>query len=421
MDNITLEEQPVAKTYNILYVDDEESNLRIFRMAFKRHYNVYTTTDIEEAVRILDENNIHLIMTDQKMPEMNGTELLERILPAHPDIIRIILTGFSDIESIVQAVNKCGIYKYITKPYESGELKMTLDQALETYELKNEKQILIKELKSANDHLEEKVKERTNELEIINLKITDSIKYARRIQRAMLPAQDRIAKHFKDMFLFYSPKDIVSGDFYWFAEITEFGENKIIVASVDCTGHGVPGAFMSMIGESILNSAVFDKNITNPTDILNYLKTGVMQQLNQEETNNRDGMDIGIVVIDKVANTLTFSGGRQDFLYIENGETKLIKGENVSIGGLQLDRPFVNHVVSLETSINFFMYSDGYQDQFGGENNRKFSSGKLRTMLAENAQKPCEEQRNILVHTLDEWMTNEEKQIDDIMIMGFKL
>ncbi len=92
MENVALEDQPVAKTYNILYVDDEESNLRIFRMAFKRHYNVYTTTDIEEAVRILDDNNIHLIMTDQKMPEMNGTELLERILPKHPDIIRIILT-----------------------------------------------------------------------------------------------------------------------------------------------------------------------------------------------------------------------------------------------------------------------------------------------------------------------------------------
>ena len=421
MENVALEDQPVAKTYNILYVDDEESNLRIFRMAFKRHYNVYTTTDIEEAVRILDDNNIHLIMTDQKMPEMNGTELLERILPAHPDIIRIILTGFSDIEAIVQAVNKCGIYKYITKPYESGEMKMTLDKALETYELKNEKQILIKELKSANDHLEEKVRERTNELEIINLKITDSIKYARRIQRAMLPAQERVTKHFKDMFIFYSPKDIVSGDFYWFAELTELGENKVIIAAVDCTGHGVPGAFMSMIGESILNSAVFDKNMTNPIEILNYLMAGVSSQLNQEETSNRDGMDIGIVVIDKFAKTMTFSGGRQDLLYIENGETKLIKGENVSIGGLQSDKPFVNHVVSLETPITFFMYSDGYQDQFGGENNRKFSSGKLRAMLTENAEKPCEEQRNILVHTLDAWMVNEEKQIDDIMVMGFKL
>ena len=178
---------------------------------------------------------------------------------------------------------------------------------------------------------------------------------------------------------------------------------------------------MSMIGESILNSAVFDKNMTNPIEILNYLMAGVMQQLNQEETNNRDGMDIGIVVIDKVANTLTFSGGRQDLLYIENGETKLIKGENVSIGGLQSDKPFINHVINLDTPINFFMYSDGYQDQFGGENNRKFSSGKLRAMLAENTQKPCEEQRNILVHTLDAWMINEEKQIDDIMVMGFKL
>ena len=421
MDNIAIEDQPIPKVYNILYVDDEESNLRIFRMAFKRHYNVYTTTDIEEAVRILDDNNIHLIMTDQKMPEMNGTELLERILPAHPDIIRIILTGFSDIEAIVQAVNKCGIYKYITKPYESGEMKMTLDKALETYELKNEKQILIKELKSANDHLEEKVRARTNELEIINLKITDSIKYARRIQRAMLPTQDYMMRHFKDMFLFYSPKDIVSGDFYWFGEIVEPHQNKIIVAAVDCTGHGVPGAFMSMIGESILNSAVYDKNLTDPIDILNYLMAGVTQQLNQEETNNRDGMDIGIVIIDKLAKTLTFSGGRQDLLYIENGEAKLIKGENVSIGGLQSEKPFVNHVVSIEKPISFFMYSDGYQDQFGGENNRKFSSGKLRTMLAENASKSCEEQRSILVHTLDAWMINEEKQIDDIMVMGFKL
>ena len=148
---------------------------------------------------------------------------------------------------------------------------------------------------------------------------------------------------------------------------------------------------------------------------------GVSSQLNQEETNNRDGMDIGIIMIDKKTNMMTFSGGRQDLLLVRNGEMQLIKGENVSIGGLQSDKPFINHEIYLSEDLQMFMYSDGYQDQFGGENNRKFSSGKLRSMLVENAQKPCEEQRNILVHTLDAWMINEEKQIDDIMVMGFKL
>ncbi|MFN3315678.1 MAG: response regulator, partial [Raineya sp.] len=125
---------------NILYVDDEESNLRIFKINFKRHYKVFTTSEISEAYRILEENPISLIITDQKMPEMTGTEFLKSIIHKYPDAIRIVLTGFSDIQDIIQAVNECKIHQYVTKPYENGEMKTIIDKALETYQLNREKE-----------------------------------------------------------------------------------------------------------------------------------------------------------------------------------------------------------------------------------------------------------------------------------------
>ncbi|MCV9386447.1 response regulator [Reichenbachiella ulvae] len=409
--------------YTILYVDDEESNLRIFRMAFKREYNVLTALGGNEAIQMLRENDIQCLITDQKMPEMTGTELLERVLPEFPDVIRMILTGFADIEAIVKAVNKCGIYKYITKPWDKGEMKLTIDKALEAYELKSDKINLIRELEKANESLEEKVEQRTKELAEVNKRLMDSIKYAMTIQNAMLVSPELIKEAISDFFLIFRPLDIVSGDFYWIAEVEDEDGNALTcIACVDCTGHGVAGALMSMIGESLLNQIVHEHEITDVDEILVNLNIGIIEILNQEENENHHGMDASILVIDRAKSKVYFSGAKQNLLYSKEGKIETVKGDRFSIGGMtDQERKHTKHEVDfIEGETSFYMFSDGFPDQFGGPNNKKFSAARLTKCLEENMDKPMDEQKSIIEKTLDDWIGN-EKQTDDIMIMGIQI
>ncbi|UXP31976.1 response regulator [Reichenbachiella agarivorans] len=409
--------------YTILYVDDEESNLRIFRMAFKREYNVLTAMGGNEAIEMLRTNDIQCLITDQKMPEMTGTELLERVLPEFPDVIRMILTGFADIEAIVKAVNKCGIYKYITKPWDKGEMKLTIDKALEAYELKSDKINLIRELEKANSSLEEKVETRTKELAEVNKRLMDSIKYAMTIQNAMLVSPELIKEAFSDFFLIFKPLDIVSGDFYWIAEIeNEDGDAVTCIACVDCTGHGVAGALMSMIGESLLNQIVHEHEITDVDEILENLNIGIIEILNQSENENHHGMDASILVIDRAKSQVHFAGAKQNLLYTKDGKIETIKGERISIGGfVDEERGYKKHVVDFEEGeTSFYMFSDGFPDQFGGPGNKKFSAARLTECLEQNMDKPMDEQKAILEKTLTDWI-GDEKQTDDIMIMGIRI
>ncbi len=177
------------KKYNVLYIDDEESNLRIFKAAFKHHYKIFIAKSGMEGIEVLKNEEIHLIITDQRMPKMTGVEFLEKIIPDHPDPIRIIITGFADIEDIVRALNKCGIHRYIVKPWNREELKLTIDKALETYQLKKDNGNLLAELKEINNNLEEKIQERTSELMETN----------RLLQEAKEKAEE--ASHAKERFL----------------------------------------------------------------------------------------------------------------------------------------------------------------------------------------------------------------------------
>lgn len=405
----------------ILYVDDEESNLRIFKMAFKRQYNVLTALGGMEALEVLRSTHVELIITDQKMPEMTGTELLERVQPEFPDVIRIILTGFADIEAIIKAVNRCGIYKYITKPWDKGEMSLTIDKALETYQLKQEKTSLVDELEDMNANLEKMVEERTRELEEANKKMMDSIHYANTIQTSMLPKIELLKETFEDCFIFFKPLHIVSGDFYWYRRVKDKNQNLSIVASIDCTGHGVPGALMGMLGESILKHIVLDKNIFTPDGIINELNLEVDELLNQhDEEDIHHGMDISIVVIDHNNNTLSFSGAKQDLVYIKNNELDVIKGERISIGEKIPDQIAVNHTMTIDSPITFYLFSDGYRDQFGGPDFRKFGPNQLRNLLFDIHTKPMTEQKVIVENTLNEWVGN-EIMIDDVLLMGFKI
>jgi serine phosphatase RsbU (regulator of sigma subunit) len=287
-----------------------------------------------------------------------------------------------------------------------------------TIDLLKSKRALLETNKALNE--QKKIVEEKNK------DITDSINYAKRIQTAILPIREKLLQAFPEHFVFFKPKDIVSGDFYWFAE----KENKIIITAVDCTGHGVPGAFMSMIGDSILNSIVHDREIHQPDLILNEMHVGVRQALQQEATHNQDGMDMSVVVIDKQKKVLLFAGAKNPLIYIQHGELYKIKGDIHGIGGEHFEQNFAYklHKIPLvepngePISTNFYIFSDGYQDQFGGKAGKKFMIAQMCKLFLEIQHQNMEKQHQILKDRFDAWkQESTQEQTDDVILIGVRL
>ncbi len=256
-----------------------------------------------------------------------------------------------------------------------------------------------------------------------------SINYAQRIQSALLGGTNEIQSVFKDSFIFFVPKDIVSGDFYWYAEV----DKRKIVVVADCTGHGVPGAFMSLLGIMLLNEIVEHRKITTPSLILEELQLEITDILKQKTTKNRDGMDVSIAVVDKEKGVLEFAGAKNPLVYIhkkrKEGEEEVnmtvIKADPFSIGGRSKkveSNTYTNHTISLEEIEVFYLYSDGYQDQFGGSDGRKFMSKPFRSFLYTTyTEGAMSKQRRALKSNLGDWIGRNQKQIDDICIIGITI
>lgn len=283
-----------------------------------------------------------------------------------------------------------------------------------------------RELQDLNVNLEEKVAERTTELikekEVVehqHKEIKESINYAKRIQASILPPMSKVKEKLQDSFIYYEPKDIVSGDFYWF----ENSDSKSLFSVVDCTGHGVPGAFMSIIGYTQLNEIVSDQKITDPGVILRELDKRVRTALNQkkgDDVNSKDGMEMGIITINKESNRLEFAGAMRPLFYVRDSELHIIKGDKFAIGGVsQQKKSFTTHSVNIKPGDCFYLFSDGYPDQFGGPNGKKFMTKNVGQMLQKIAHLPMAEQGSIVKSTIGDWMCKEE-QIDDILISGVK-
>jgi len=275
-------------------------------------------------------------------------------------------------------------------------------------------------LTERNEEIEqqnEEIRTKNDQIETKNKKITESINYAQRIQKAILPDHAAIKALLPNSFVYYRPYQIVSGDFYWFGVVGK----KIVYAAVDCTGHGVPGAFMSMIGSALLNEIVKQKQITESHLILNHLHIGIRDSLRQEETHNQDGMDMAIVVVDTENYQMDFSGAKNPLIYIQDGELHLLKGDRYPIGDVinKSERDFTKHTIKLDKSTVCYMFSDGYQDQFGGPQKRKFMGKRLRQMLLDNHQLDFAQQKEIYEKTLLEWIAD-TGQIDDVLLIGFK-
>lgn len=261
-------------------------------------------------------------------------------------------------------------------------------------------------------------------LETTNRNVFDSISYARRIQQSILTEEKEIKRYLPDSFIYYKPKDIVSGDFYWFSHHDE----KLIIAAIDCTGHGVPGAFMSLIGNTLLHEIIMEKQLFDPGLILKHLNRGVLKALhqNKEDAICRDGMEMSLCVIDKGQNTIQYAGAKNPVYIVNNKVLSIIKANIQSIGGRNLlsnkepNVEFLTHTIPLQKDTCIYLFSDGYMDQFGGDLNTKFNNARFRQLLLNIQHLDMEKQKERLDETFQVWK-GKGQQIDDILVIGIRL
>ncbi len=274
-----------------------------------------------------------------------------------------------------------------------------------------------KQLREANKAAESAEK-RILRLELRDKDMTDSLIYAQRIQEALLPSEDYFRDYFSDSFIFFKPKDIVSGDFYW---IGEKGD-KIFVVAADCTGHGVPGALMSIIGLDIIDKTINEENIEKPSKILAVMNKGLEKTFSREKnigTIIRDGMDIGLCVIDRKKKRFEYAGAFFPLYLIRDDMLIEIKGDKYIIGMNPEGIEYTNHEVDLREDDIIYIFSDGYVDQFGGQENKKFMYRRFRYLLLKIHSLPFKDQKSILEENITAWMSG-NGQVDDIMVIGFK-
>lgn len=264
-----------------------------------------------------------------------------------------------------------------------------------------------------------KLKEKNVIIAEQNKDLIDSINYAQRIQQAILPTKLVEDEVLENGFVFYKPKHIVSGDFYWLHKC----KDVFYIAVIDCTGHGVPGALLTMLGHNAISKAVTEKELTDPTLILESMNNDVKASLKQNQnTEMRDSMEVGLVCYHTKTHQILFAGANTSLTYIQNGELKIVMGGKCSVGSVQEGEIVLptTHAINLNRGDSFYLYSDGFADQFGGPKGKKYKYKQLEALLKENSSKLAIEQRELLAASFQNWKGNLE-QVDDVTVIGYKI
>ncbi len=291
-----------------------------------------------------------------------------------------------------------------------------------TRRLRNQNESIIGQLRNREEELTRLVDERTKELKvrneeitIKNREITDNVNYAKRIQTAILPDLNKVYDAFNDSFVLYLPKDIVSGDFYSFFQT----DNSVILIAADCTGHGVTGAFLSVVGSSLFTQIINEKKITEPGLILDALHEQMIATLNQRNTDSTDGMDVSICSFESNTKLLKYAGANRPLWIIRKGELMIFNPNKFPVGGLQINHEenFQSHEIQMEENDAFYIFTDGYADQFGGENGKKLMTKKFKEILLSIQHLDMKEQKKYLGNHLEKWKGGHE-QVDDVLVIG---
>ena len=268
--------------------------------------------------------------------------------------------------------------------------------------------------KAVIEEQKEEVELAHNELEEKNKEITDSIQYAKRIQNAILPQAMVVKKYLQESFILYKPKDIVAGDFYWL----EPSKNKVLFAAADCTGHGVPGAMVSVVCNNGLNRSVREYGLTDPGEILNKTREIVVKEFEKSEEEVKDGMDIALCSIE--GNTLEYAGAHNPLWIIRNGELLETKANKQPIGQFDNPEPYTTHTLELQKGDSIYIFSDGYVDQFGGEKGKKLKTANFKKLLLSIQKENMSTQKHLIDEAFENWKGNLE-QLDDVCVIGVRV
>lgn len=324
-----------------------------------------------------------------------------------------LLTADKKIQQEALKKNRVIIYSV------SGVLFLILLFTVFIIRSNKQKQIINNELLIKNNLIETQKREVEFQKEIVEEKqkeIIDSISYAKRLQEAILPPESFLNTHIPDNFVLYLPKDIVAGDFYW----AEYIDNKLFLAAADSTGHGVPGALVSVVCSNALNRSVKEFNLIDTAAILDKTRELVLETFSKSSSDVKDGMDISLLCIDKSNDVILWSGANNPLWYIEDGEIKEIKANKQPIGKVDNPISFITHKINMRKGIIFYLFTDGYADQFGGPNGKKFKYKQFSDLLLKNSLLPLTEQKNILENDFNTWK-NDLEQVDDVCVVGIKI
>jgi phosphoserine phosphatase RsbU/P len=386
----------------ILIVDDNSKNLQILGNYLRKEgFKVEFALDGKSALDWIERSEFDLILLDIMMPGMDGFEVC-RIIKSDPvkqKIPVIFLTAKVDTESIINGFD-LGAVDYVIKPFNQKELIARVKTQIE--------------IKRGRDEIARNLKE----IKYKNKLITYSIKSAQTIQTAVLRAFQNENDFFPEQFCLLLPKDIVSGDFYWFHKIN----NKLLIGVFDCTGHGIPGAFMSILGVTLLNETVIREKISEPHLILNRLREKIIEALGQKGISSevKDGMDGSLISFDQTSKNLIYSGAYNPLYIIRNNKIIEWKGDKMPLSYHPKMMGFSRHKIKTKPRDLIYLFTDGYMDQFGGQKKKKFLSAQFKEVLLKNHKKPLAEQKQLLLDTYLDWRGNEE-QVDDITVVGLKL
>jgi len=389
---------------NILVVEDNIDNAKLLVNILETAdvtYNILLAKDGEKAFNIIKSTPIDLIISDWDMPIKNGLELVKDLQKTGLTDIPIIICSGVNIESTdMQTALDVGAYDFVRKPINRIELLARVKSLLKLIEVHQN-------LKIQKIQLENKQRQ-----------IDESLSYARRIQTAILSSENILYKYFSDYFIFLKPRDIVSGDFYWLAE----HNHCVFVAVVDCTGHGIPGAFVSMLGIAFLNESVRNIKTNSPAEILEILRTKFKETLANQNNlfSLNDGMDMALCLFDKNNMILNYAGANNPIYQIRDNELILHKPTRNPIGKYTREVMFEDIEIKLEKNDLFYLFSDGYIDQLN-EEGEKFKPRRFKELLLENNKSTLEQQKFVINQQYEEWKNDKYPQIDDILVIGIRI
>lgn len=314
------------------------------------------------------------------------------------------------------------VYKEKKKTEEQLKEILSEKSSLEAQKKENEEKVKMLWEQSTAIHFEkERIDKLKTQVEYRHKEIIDSVLYAKKIQQAILPSQEYVDTILPDSFILFKPRNIVSGDFFW---VYKIDEHRVLFAAVDCTGHGVPGAFMSIMGYHLLERVVTEQKIYEPAQILNELSKGVVKSLKQttELDSVKDGMDIALCKIDYENHTLQYAGAHNPLYLIRNGVLMETKADRRSVGISVASKvtQFTNHTIALEKGDCLYLFSDGYVDQKGGPENVKFFYQPFKDLLLKIHSESMSEQKRTLDKVITEWK-GERGQMDDMLVMGVRI